>query len=346
MKDSRIQQPLLMKGLEGASLLLLILFFTSCQKVGVKPTPTVTTVVSGLNTPMGIETDPRGDIWVAETGTGNNDGKVMVVARSHGVPQAFEVINNLSSIKNALSGEVEGPAHLLFDNGTLYVLAGDYFYSVNLKNYKPGDDPINGATLPFEDIGTWVRAQNIVTPDDSHPYNLIKGTDGKLYIVDAGANAIIRRNAKDDYAILATFPNIPNPTQVGPPFIQSVPTGIIWDGNNFLVSTLTGFPFLEGQAVVYKVSLQGKVSVYINGLSTLVDIAPATFYGYPVLSYGTFGPTGFMPNTGSLSLVTPSNKMKIVDGLNMPVGIKQIDNHSWYVSSMGDGTILKVTYTY
>ncbi len=88
---------------------------------------------------MGIETDQKGNIWVAETGTANNDGKVVVVAKNHGTAQAYDAIVNLSSIKNALSGEEEGPAHLLFDHGTLYVLAGDYLYTVNLMNFKPGD---------------------------------------------------------------------------------------------------------------------------------------------------------------------------------------------------------------
>jgi len=34
----------------------------------------------------------------------------------------------------------------------------------------------------------------------------------------------------------------------------------------------------------------------------------------------------------------------MLDGLNMPAGLKQINDHSWYVSSLGDGTLLKVTY--
>jgi len=241
MKNLQIQQALLRKGLTGVVLLFLIAISPGCRKFTQNTTPKVSTVVSGLETPMGIETDQKGNIWVAETGTANNDGKVVVVAKNHGTAQAYDAIVNLSSIKNALSGEEEGPAHLLFDHGTLYVLAGDYLYTVNLMNFKPGDAPMDGSKLPFEDIGTWVRSQNIVAPNDSHPYNLTKGPDGKLYITDAGANAVIRRNAKDDYSVLAKFPDIPNPTKIGPPFIQRVPTGIIWNGNDFLVTTLTVF---------------------------------------------------------------------------------------------------------
>jgi len=63
-----------------------------------------------------------------------------------------------------------------------------------------------------------------------------------------------------------------------------------------------------------------------------------------VLHYGSFGAMGFNPNTGSLMLVNGSASTVITDGLNTPAGLKQIDNHSWYVTSMGDGTLLKVEY--
>lgn len=34
----------------------------------------------------------------------------------------------------------------------------------------------------------------------------------------------------------------------------------------------------------------------------------------------------------------------LADGLNEPVDIKQVDQHTWYVTCLGDGTLLKVTY--
>jgi hypothetical protein len=144
--------------------------------------------------------------------------------------------------------------------------------------------------------------------------------------------------------VLATFPNFANPTPVGPPQIQAVPTEIIFDGHDFLVSTLTGFPFLDGAAVIYRVSLSGNVSVYQSGFTTLVSISDGSVYGHVVLHYGTFGAMGFNANTGSLMIVNGNASTVIVDGLNMPAGLKQINNHSWYVTSMGDGTLLKVDY--
>lgn len=332
------------------SAILMLLIFAGCKKGNENPTAKVTTIATGLMAPMGLETDRMGNIWVAETGTANNDGKVVVIdpnggrnGKSNG--SYYDAVINLSSIKNALSGEDEGPAHLLLDNGMLYVLAGDYLYKIDVSSFKPGDKPIDASKLPFEDIGSYVRSLSIVTPNDSHPYNLIKGPDGYIYIVDAGANAIIRRRSAGDYSVLAKFPNFDNPTSVGPAQVQRVPTGIIFDGHNFLVTTLTGFPFLAGQSVIYRVSLSGNVSVYQSGFTTLVEIADGSFqYGHVVLHHANFGATGFEPNTGSLILVNGSMSTVIKDGLNMPAGLKQINNHSWYVSSLGDGTVLKISY--
>lgn len=348
MKCFKGSQSIIGKTLGFLPLALFSLLIAGCNKDSYHPTPKVAVVASGLQAPMGIATDWRGNVWVAETGTANNDGKVVVVQTggAHGGQQgqAVDAIVNLSSIKNALSGETEGPAHLLFDHATLYILAGDLLYHADLKSFKPGDAPIDASALPSEDIGSYVRSLNIVTPNDSHPYNLIKGPDGAIYIVDAGANALIKRLGSGNYSVVAKFPDIKNPTPVGPPMIQSVPTGIIFQNGYFLITTLTGFPFPEGQAVIYKVTMAGDVSVYRSGFTTLVDIANGGFDGNVILHHGTFGATGFTPNTGSLSFTDGHSTTVIADKLNMPAGLAQINNHSWYVTSLADGTLMNISY--
>lgn len=353
MKYLKQQQAWLKSGILNLAIILLLFSFAGCKKGPAhQPTARVTTAATGLVAPMGIAVDNRGNIWVAETGTANNDGKVVLInthqqKNSKSNVSSYDAIINLSSIKNALSQETEGPANLLFNNGKLFILAGDFLYTVDVSNFKPGDAPIDASTLPYEDLGSYVRAQGIVDPNDSHPYNMIVGPDGNLYIADAGANAIIKRTSDGNYSVFAQIPNFPNPqpTATTPPVIQAVPTGIIFDGHNFLVSSLTGFPFIQGAASVYKVTLSGDVSVYQGGLSTLVDIADGGFYGHVVLHYGSFAPNGAPnPNTGSLMIINGNASTVITDGLNMPAGLKQINSQSWYVTSMGDGTLLKVDY--
>ncbi len=182
----------------------ILLFFAGCKKEPDDPTLKITTVASGLVNPMGIEADTHGNVWVTEAGTANNDGKVVVI-KPNGAK--YDAIINLSSILNELSGEVQGAAHLLLDEEVLYVLAGNYLYKADISGFKPGDTPIDASTIPFEDVGKFVRSYPFkINAHDTHPYNLTKGPDGDLYIADAGANAIIHRISPGMYDVLAEVP--------------------------------------------------------------------------------------------------------------------------------------------
>jgi hypothetical protein len=321
-----------------------LFLFAGCRKNDHPPKLTITTVASGLVAPLGIETDSHGNIWVSQSETTHDDGKVIVI-KPNGMK--YDAIINLSAFVNENSGQPQGTVNLLLDGETLYVLSGNYLYRADISHFKPGDTPIDATTLPYEDIAAFVYSYPFVNDaNDSHPYNLTKGPDGDLYITDAGANAIIHRKAIGDYSVLAEVPGIANPTTVGPPGIQAVPTSILYDGNNFLVTTLRGFPFPPGVATVYKISMAGSLSVYQDGFTSLVDIAEGNYNGHIVVQYASsFDPaTGFAPNTGSLLWVNGSTTEQLTGGLNMPTAIKQVNNHTWYVSCMGDGTVLKVSY--
>lgn len=323
-----------------------LLLIAGCRKGNEMPTLTITTVATGLAGPMGIETDRAGNIWVSEGGTGNDDGKVVVI-KPNG--KKYDAIINLSSITNPHSNELQGTVHLLLDGSTLYVLSGNFLYKANVSHFKPGDAPLNASNIPYEDIAAFVHDYPFVNDaDDSHPYNLMKGPDGDLYIADAGANAIIHRKSAGNYSILAEIPAIANPLfpAMGGPMVQAVPTSIIYDGSDFLVTTLTGFPFPAGQAIIYKVSKLGNVSIYQKGFTMLVDQAEGNYANRLMVQHAAsfVPPGGFAPNTGSLVWANGTTMKPVAEGLNMPVAIKQVNAHTWYVTLLGDGSVIKVTY--
>lgn len=342
----------------GISMALLFVF-AGCRKIDEILSPPklkITTVATGLAGPMGIETGSHGNIWVSESGTDipdakgnthNDNGKVIVITP---FGKKYDAIIHLSSYANVHSHELQGTVHILRDGKTLYVLSGDYLYRADISHFKPGDKPIDASTLPHEDIASVIsKIPSANNPDgDSHPYNLTIGPDGDLYLTDAGANAIIHRKGVNQYSIFAEIPAIPNPSfpGLGGPTVQSVPTSISYHGNNFYVTTLTGFPFPAGQAIIYKVSMSGKVSVYQKGFTMLVDQAGGAFFNDIVVQHASsFNPaSGFAPNTGSLLWVNRQGSKLLADGLNQPVGIKQVNDHTWYVTSLGDGSVLKVSY--
>lgn len=330
--------------LVSGSLLLGSLLAGCADHLSPSPAPSVQTLATGLLAPLGVEADAAGRVWVAEAGTAKNDGRVSILNNGTVVPAITGFESQL------FQGEVDGISHLLSADGLLYILhSNGKLYKATVASYKIGDPPISANNLPFEDIGAFVIAQTaagIVTdnPDkQSHPYQMTVGPGGDLFIADAAANVVVRRaKGTGALSILANIPGIRNPTPVGPPFAQSVPTGVVFDGTNLLVSTLLGFPFPAGQAIVYQVTPAGVVSVYQQGFNSLTGLDLNN--GLIVLEYGTFGPMGWVANSGRLVRANKPGTTVLTTGLNTPTALKKITNNSYFVVSLGDASLLKVTF--
>ena len=319
----------------------ILLFVVGCIKHDDPPVLRITPLASGFISPIGLETNGN-LVWVAETGTGHNDGRVSVVKQNG---QRYDAIINLESIIIE-GGEVEGPAHLLFADGLLYITgARGKLYKANVSSFHPGNTPINASTLAVENIGAFVLAYPFVNnTHETHLYGLTKGPGGAIYITDAAANAVIRRSPSGALSIVTEIPGIANPLPFGPPFIQSVPTGIIYENGKFLVTAFLGFPFPAGKSIIYNLTPSGNLSIFQNGLTSLVDIAKGGQNGQLVVQHGVFGAMGFAPNTGKLIWVNGATANELATGLNLPAGITQASSHTWYISSLGDNSVLKVAY--
>lgn len=320
-----------------------LLFVPGCIKKDLPaPVVKVSTIATGLNGPIGLEIDKNGVVWVAEGGSGKNDGKVSAITKAG---KKYDVIVNFPSV-NGPGGEADGPSHLLFADDLLYILGtGGKMYKANVSALNPGGATIDASSLGVENIGAFVLAQKFAHPTgETHPYNLTVGQNGAIYIADAAANAIIRREKNGVLSVVTEVPGIPNTTPVGPNPIESVPTGLYYDGQDLFVTTLLGFPFPTGKAIIYRVTASGSITVYQQGFTSLIDIAKGGQLGKLVLEHGLFGAMGFVPNTGRLLWANGTTFTVLTDGLNQPAGLKQADEHTWYVTSFGDNTVLKVTY--
>ena len=109
----------------------------------------------------------------------------------------------------------------------------------------------------------------------SNPWGLALTPDGKsLYVNDASANVIVRVDtATGRWKRVVRFPQVPNPTPVGPPVVDPVPTSVRIYGNQLLVSFLSGFPFVPGNTRVQAVNPDaGTVEPFINGLTSATDV--------------------------------------------------------------------------
>jgi len=110
----------------------------------------------------------------------------------------------------------------------------------------------------------------------SDPFGLTMGPGrgGPLYLVDAGRNTVVQIDTLSGrWHVLTRFAPLANPTAVGPPMIDYVPTAAMVHGSELLVTNLSGFPFVPGLAAVRSVHPRsGVASPWINGLTSAIDI--------------------------------------------------------------------------
>lgn len=297
---------------------------------------------SGLMAPLGITQGANNYLWVTEQGTGQgNSGRVSVITPDGKIWPA------ITGFKSDISPEQtpSGLTHLSYKDGKLYILHGvlGKLFIADVSNFKPGVTPvIDAATLPNETINLFVLGSAFkVHKHESNIYNLTWGPNGDLYITDAAANAIVKRSPDKSLAIFAEFLPYDNEGKK----VDFVPTGIVYDGTKFLVSSLSGFPFVPGLATIQQVDKAGNVSLYKSGFTTLVDIVLTPANKPLVLSFARFSfsppPPGFVPNTGKIS---NADGTTIMDGIMMATDIERTDDKTYVILSMALGKIFKLTY--
>ncbi len=335
--------------------LLLLLGTTSCEEFydivdELKPKPPrVKDFVSGLASPLGIEADAEGQLWVTEAGTGNtptgtSDGQVSLITPEGKV---YPVAQGFSSFKSA-EGVVNGLNHLILKDGVLWILHGieGRLYKLDVSTFQPGDAPKQAKDLEYEDLGKFILGYDFKEDtNESNIYNITIGPDDDFYIADAAANAIIRRDA--DSGELSVFAEVPAIAGTGSgeiPDAQSVPTGIAFDGERFLVSTFTGFPFPAKKAVIYELDLQGNVSVYQSGFSNLTDLKLGTDRHPVVVEYSNFTGQGFAPNVGSFIYSSRRKNVALLNNLNFPTSIERSGLKTYYILYNTDGKIQKAVF--
>jgi hypothetical protein len=301
---------------------------------------------SGLINPLAITKGDNNRLWITEQGTADtlsdkNDGRVSMIAPDGSVHPAITGFLSRSSPENMPSGLT----HLTYKDGILYILHGveGRLYKANMASWNPGDAPLDASKLELEPIGDFVKS-NIAKPDsaESNLYNLTWGPGGDLFITDAAGNMVVRRNSSGALSVFAKFTDFVNPQfPLGPPTVDFVPTGIAWDGNKFYVTSLTGFPFNKDLAEIKQVDQSGNVSEYKKGFTTLVDVVLTDSNKPLAVHFADFINFQFKPGTGTVS---NENGGIVLGGLVMPTDIEKVYTNTYYVVSLGENKVYKLTY--
>ncbi|HLE55766.1 MAG TPA: ScyD/ScyE family protein [Rhodothermia bacterium] len=298
-----------------------------------------TLFAEGLVNPSGIYVDDNGYLWVASLGTGLDDAGVYVVT------PAGEVHPFMAGLPSTLvMGEPSGASHVYFNNDIeLIVVQGDgarpesgSVFTVDTTGFTPGDDPLTTNDIDeIFAISQFVKSE--LAGGQSNPFAMtFVPNSPTAYVTDAAANAIVQSD-DNGLSILAQFPNIPNTGSVGPPSVNAVPTGLDYHDGTIYVGMLTGFPFNEGAASIRAVDTEGNVSIYVDDLTTVVDLQVIPGGGGIV-----FVEHRFSPNAGILYKYENEELTELATGLDRPVGLRIGHSGEVYVSLLEKGEIVVV----
>jgi hypothetical protein len=309
--------------------LLLIISFLSIDILSQIVTEEYAT---GLTNPMGLTVDGAGNLWVAEAGTANNDSRISIVSIS-GVVYPFLI--NLPSA--TYHGAPIGAGHVLFDiDGKLLIVQGEgtnqrseAILVVDTSGFTPGDPPLTPLAIEANyNIGDYSISQGA---QSSNPYRITIGPNDDWYISDAGFNGVIKR--RKGTGLLSVFTRINS----------VVTTGIVYNGSNFFIGSLSAFPFTIGDAMVYEADVSGNYNIFHGGLTAIVDIAINPLDGRLfALQYSEYN-GGWVNNTGALFVVTSTDVDTLIYGLNFPAGMAFNASGELFISNKVSGKITKVT---
>jgi hypothetical protein len=192
------------------------------------------------------------------------------------------------------------------------------------------------------DISAYEAAAN---PDggafDSNP-NSVTNAWGRLFVVDAGGNSLLRVHRSGEISTVAVFPDRPVTPPPGmdlpDPFpMQAVPTNVVVGPDGALyVSQLTGFPFPTGAANVYRVEPGSAPEVYAGDLTNVTDLAFDRHGNLYVVEFAANG-LGSGDPTGALIKIRPDGFRETVlsEGLVNPYGVAIGRRGDIYLSNHG-----------
>jgi hypothetical protein len=344
-------------------------------------TRSYTVFASGLDNPRHLAIGRHGSVYVAESGRGGATcvtgtdpesgeptevcaGRTGALTRISAEGVARKVLTNLPSFAGPEGTDAIGPVdvstaeglNVLISNstGAPPALAATLQGSGTLIRRVPG----TGGIRTVADLAAYEASAN---PDggiiDSDPYGLYTGRDGNHYVADAAGNDLL---AVTKAGAISTVAVLPGGQATAPPFLglppgtkvpyEPVPTSVDVgpDGRPY-VGQLTGFPFPEDLAKVFKIGRFGGVSGFAYGFTNIVDIdfgPDGSLYVVEIATKGLLSDTGGPP-VGGLWRVRPDGSKELLSGpeLVLPGGVVVAGNGAVYVSinstSPGEGQILR-----
>ena len=326
-------------------------------------------VMSGLDNARGMAFGPQGALYVAEAGRGGAPvNSICTASPEFGVPVCYGPTGAISRLWNGRQERVAaGLPSLAVLNGSratgpndiAMLGVGSAHVTIGLESSPTFRDSLSleqpewaglGRLVHVAASGEWnfvadiARFEDDVNPDgrieDSNPYGLL-ATPGAHLATDAGGNAVVRIGANGEISLLAVLPPVPEARNQNP-----VPNSIVVGPDGaYYVGQLTGAPFVDGAASVYRIVPGEEPEEFLSGFKAIIDIAFDDQGNLYVLQHAT-GPT-MLTGPGVLFRVAPDEtRTAVLEGLTRPTSVVVGPDGSIYVTnnglSAGNGEVLRL----
>lgn len=289
-------------------------------------------VIGGLGAPRGIAFSDDGVLYVTVAGVG---GDIEMVLPSPEGESAAQIglsgrIIAIDADGNSSDAIVGLPSYA-FESETLgtyrAIPQGDSIWLVNSGSGPGAFGNYFSNTIAEIDMET-LQTRTLINlsgyeaandPDgfgyDTNVADIAWGDDGTLYIVDAGANALLSWTETDGLATVTSWGNV-------------VPTSIEIADNGDIYIGFLGEGLAPGAGMVEHWS-GGEVVATYGGMTAVTDIllAGETLYAVELLNFGEEG-----PGPGRVVMVTEDGPQPVAEGLITPFGLAMSPDGELFVS--------------
>lgn len=290
-------------------------------------------VLGDLGAPRGLAFDAAGNLLVAVAGTGGETEFTMLGPDGEGTVNlgftgrivsiapdgsATDRIVGLPSYAMAL--ESLGVYRIIPNGDSLWLIYSGAGPGNSGAYWQDSVVEIDAETLAVMNVINLNGFEATNDPDgrgyDTNVADIAWGSDGTLYIVDAGGNDLLSWTPEAGLQLVQAWPDNP------------VPTSIEIAGNGDIYIGFLGAGLAPGAGKIEHWS-NGELVETFSGLNTVTDILldGDTLYAVQLIIFTDQG-----PGPGSVIMVTSEGPTPVAEGLPAPFGIAQSADGALYVT--------------